>query len=124
MNADLSEAFGSELVLLGAADDAALADAADALVRFLDQAPGVPLRDVAYTCARRFPESRTAVLSIVARSAGELRARLISAAGRIRGGTARVRDKKARVRLPRRCVVLPRHASRPLCEVPRVPTAL
>jgi hypothetical protein len=36
MNADLSEAFGSELVLLGAADDAALADAADALVRFLD----------------------------------------------------------------------------------------
>ncbi len=93
MNADLSEAFGSELVLLGAADDAALADAADALVRFLDQAPGVPLRDVAYTCARRFPESRTAVLSIVARSAGELRARLISAAGRIRGGTARVRDK-------------------------------
>ena len=76
MNADLSEAFGSELVLLGAADDAALADAADALVRFLDQAPGVPLRDVAYTCARRFPESRTAVLAIVARSAGELRARL------------------------------------------------
>ena len=31
---------------------------------------------------------------------------------------------KARVRLPRRCVVLPRHASRPLCEVPRVPPAV
>ena len=55
MNTDLSEAFGSELVLLGAADDEALAAAADRLVRFLDQAPGVPLRDVAYTCAKAFP---------------------------------------------------------------------
>ena len=33
MNTDLSEAFGSELVLLGAADDDALAAAADRLVR-------------------------------------------------------------------------------------------
>lgn len=93
MNADLSEAFGSELVLLGAADDAALADAADALVRFLDQAPGVPLKDVAFTCARRFPQCRAASLAVIARSAGDLRARLVSAAARIRGGAARVRDR-------------------------------
>ena len=33
MNTDLSEAFGSELVLLGATDDDALAAAADRLVR-------------------------------------------------------------------------------------------
>ena len=93
MNADLSEAFGSELVLLGAADDAALADAADRLVNYLEQAPSAPLRDVAYTCARRFPEERTAVLAVVARTAGELRSRLVAASARIRGGTARIRDK-------------------------------
>ncbi len=93
MNADLSEAFGSELVLLGAADDAVLADAADRLVRFIDQAPGVQLRDIAYTCAKAFPENRVAVLAVVTRSVGELRGRLVSAAGRIRGGAARVRDK-------------------------------
>ncbi|MGN0846601.1 MAG: 4'-phosphopantetheinyl transferase superfamily protein [Kiritimatiellia bacterium] len=93
MNADLSEAFGSELVLLGAADDAALAALADRLVRFLDQAPGVPLRDVAYTCAKAFPENRAAVLAVVARSVADLRGRLVAVAGRIRGGAARVRDK-------------------------------
>ena len=93
MNSELSEAFGSELVLLGAADDTALADAADRLVQFLDQAPGVPLRDVAYTCTRKFPESRTAVLAVVARSVSELRGRLVSAATRIRSGAARIRDR-------------------------------
>ena len=93
MSADLSEAFGSELVLLGAADDAALADEAERLARYLDQAPNAPLRDVAYTCARRFTENRTATLAVVARTAGELRARLVAAVTRIRGGTARIRDK-------------------------------
>ena len=93
MNTDLSEAFGSELVLLGAADDDALAAAADRLVRFLDQAPGVPLSDVAYTCAKAFPQNRQAVLAFVTHSTADLRGRLVSAAGRIRGGCARVRDK-------------------------------
>lgn len=93
MNTDLSEAFGSELVLLGAADDDALAAAADRLVQFLDQAPGVPLSDVAYTCARAFPQNRQAVLAFVTHSTADLRGRLVSAAGRIRGGCARVRDK-------------------------------
>ena len=93
MNADLSEAFGSELLLLGAADDAALADAADRLVRFLDQAPGVPLRDVAFTCAKTFPDNRGAVLALVVKSVGDLRGRLVAAANRIRGGAARIRDK-------------------------------
>ncbi len=93
MIADLSEAFGSELILLGAASDAALADAADRLVRFLDQAPGVALRDIAYTCSKNFPAERTAVLALVVRSAGDLRSRLVSAAERIRLGTARIRDR-------------------------------
>ena len=95
MNTDLSEAFGSELVLLGAADDDALAAAADRLVRFLDQAPGVPLSDVAYTCAKAFPQNRQAVLAFVTHSTADLRGRLVSAAGRIRGGCARVRNTKA-----------------------------
>ena len=73
MNADLSEAFGSELVLLGAVDDTALADAADRLVRFLDQAPGVPLRDVAFTCAKIFPANNVAVLALVVKSGADLR---------------------------------------------------
>ena len=93
MNADLSEAFGSELVLLGAADDAALADEVDRLVHYLEQAPSAPLRDVAYTCARGFAADRTATLALVARTAGELRSRLVAAGARIRGGTARIRDK-------------------------------
>jgi len=93
VNPDLSEAFGSELVLLGAADDAALAAAADALVSFLDQAPSAPLRDVAYTCAKRYREEHGAVLALVVSSVPELRARLVSAATRVRSGAARVRDK-------------------------------
>lgn len=93
MNADLSEAFGSELVLLGAVDDTALADAADRLVRFLDQAPGVPLRDVAFTCAKIFPANNRAVLALVVKSVADLRGRLVAAANRVRGGAARIRDK-------------------------------
>ena len=93
MNADLSEAFGSELVLLGAADDTALAAAAERLAQFLDQAPGVSLCDVAYTCARGFTAQHAAVLAVVTHSVADLRGRLVSAAGRIRNGSARVRDK-------------------------------
>ena len=39
MSADLSEAFGSEVVLLSAADDAALVEKAGRLAHFLEQAP-------------------------------------------------------------------------------------
>ena len=93
MNTDLSEAVGSELVLLGGADAVALADAADRVVRFLDQAPGVSLRDVAYSCAKGFPACHAAALSVVAHSTADLRGRLAAAATRIRGGAARIRDK-------------------------------
>ena len=93
MKSDLSESFNTELVLLGAADDAALAEAAERLVHFLDQAPGVPLKDVAFTCTKKFPAAHTAVLAIVARTQTDLRARLVSAATRIRGGTTRIRDR-------------------------------
>jgi len=81
----------TELVILRAADDAALAEEARRLVGFLDRVPGASLLDVAYTCT--FMEG-AAVLSVVADSVADLRARLASAADRIAGGTLRrIRDK-------------------------------
>lgn len=93
MKTDLSEAVSSELVLLGADDDEALAAAADRLVTFLDQAPGVALRDVAYTCTKNFAAAPAAVLAVIARTTADLRTRLVSAAGRIRAGSSRIRDR-------------------------------
>ena len=93
MSADLSEAFGSEVVLLSAADDAALVDEAGRLARFLEQAPAAELSDVAYTCARNFSGAGMAVLAIVTSSTADLRHRLASAASRIASGADRVRDK-------------------------------
>lgn len=95
MSADLSEWFGSELVLLGAADREGLVSEVNALVSFIDQVTGVELRDVAYTCARRFAEGeRAAVLALVVSDVPELRGRLVSAAARIADAkTERLRDK-------------------------------
>ena len=93
MSVDLSEAFGSEVVLLSAADDAALAEEAGRLAHFLEQAPAAELSDVAYTCARNFSGAGTAVLAIVTSSTAELRSRLVSASTRIAAGAERVRDK-------------------------------
>ena len=93
MSADLSEAFGSEVVLLSAADDATLVEEAERLAHFLEQAPSIELSDVAYTCAKRFSGGDAAVLAIVTSHVAGLRNRLVSAAGRIAGGAERVRDK-------------------------------
>ena len=94
MSADLSESFGSELVLLGADSVPQLVQDANALVAFLDQVSSVELRDVAYTCAQKFSPGRAAVLAIVASDSAELRGRLISAAARLADGkTDRIRDK-------------------------------
>ena len=93
MSADLSESFGSELVLLSAVDDAALVEEAGRLAHFLEQAPAAELSDVAYTCARNFSSTGTAVLAIVTSSVAGLRSRLVSASARIAGGAERVRDK-------------------------------
>ena len=93
MNADLSEAFGSELVLVGASDTDGLLAYVRRLANFLEQAPGVELSDVSFTCARDYAANRGAALEIVASNVADLRARLISAAARIADGAARVRDK-------------------------------
>jgi phosphopantetheine--protein transferase-like protein len=91
----------SELVLLGAANEAGLADNVEKLVRFLENVPAVPLSDVAYTCAlkyRRMPHCIAFVASTVADLRDRLKLahrKLIERAGRIRdkSGTYFFRDK-------------------------------
>ena len=90
MSADLSESFGSEVVLLSAADDAALVDAAGRLARFLEQAPSAPLKDVAYTCSQT--EGPKAV-AVVTQSTEDLRSRLAFVSARLAAGVKRIKDK-------------------------------
>ena len=90
MSVDYSEKTESELVVLSAADGAALAALATKYADFLDRVSGVPLLDVAYTASLTRGPAR---LAIVASDTKDLRARLVSAAGRIAGGAKRVRDK-------------------------------
>ena len=85
----------SELVLVAARDVPDLCNEIRRLAGFLGQAPGVPLRDVAYTCASAYKalEEKNAVLALVVSSVPELQARLAVALPRIEGGAERVRDK-------------------------------
>ena len=81
----------SELVIVSAADDAALAEEMSRLAGFLDRVPGVSLADVAYTCSLSRGSS---VISIIASDTAELRSRLVSARDRIfSGAVRRLRDK-------------------------------
>ena len=81
----------TELVVLRAADDAALVAEMSRLVGFLDRVPDVRLVDVAYTCSlSRGPSA----IAIIADGVPSLRARLVSARSRIAAGsTKRIRDK-------------------------------
>ena len=85
----------SELVLLAAEDVDLLLAGIDRVVRFLDQAPGVSLRDVAYTCAKAYSAcaDKKAVVALVASSSEELRMRLVAVRPRIANGVEKVRDK-------------------------------
>ena len=76
----------SELVIISAADEAALVKEMSRLVGFLDRVPGVSLSDVAYTCSLSRGAS---VISIIASDTAELRARIVSAMGRISAGSVR-----------------------------------
>ena len=94
------ETYGSELVLVAAPDEAALVTAVRKLATFLDQAPDVALRDVAYTCARSYaaqceqPAAATPpTLAVVASSVADLRTRLALVESRLAAGVARVRDR-------------------------------
>ena len=81
----------TELVLVRAADEAALVAELARLVAFLDRVPEVALADVAYTCALR---TGACALAVIADDVPSLRARLVSAKGRLESGSAkRIRDK-------------------------------
>ena len=80
----------TELVVISAADDAALQAEISRVIAYLDRVPDVSLADVAYTCSLA---DGPAVLSVVADSVSDLRARLASACGRIAEGQARIRDR-------------------------------
>ena len=80
----------TQLVLIRAADDAALVAELDRVVGFLDRVPGVSLVDVACTCSKSVGDARIAV---IAEDVSSLRTRLASARDRIAAGVPRIQDK-------------------------------
>lgn len=80
----------SELVLLRAAGRDELVALITEISAFLEQAPSVLLKDVAYTCSKT---TGPTVLAIVTSSTDDLRARLSLAASRMTAGARRIRDK-------------------------------
>ena len=81
----------SELVIIRADDTAALVEEMKRISGYIDRTPSASLLDIACTCARGEGDS---VIAFVADTTQALRARLVSAAARIGGGTLkRLRDK-------------------------------
>ena len=80
----------SELVILRAADRAALAEEVDRLRMFLEQAPSAPLKDVAYTCSKT---EGPCLVAVVTQSVEDLRARLAFVLSRLEGNVKRIKDK-------------------------------
>ena len=81
----------SELVIVRAADDAALVSEMRRIVAYLDRFPDSSLADVAYTCSL---SEGTSVISLIVSDVPTLRARLDSASTRLASGTVRrIRDK-------------------------------
>ena len=83
--------MSSSLVVVSAADREALLEEIARVVRYLDRMPETPLVDIAYTCSLAKGAER---LALVVDSIPELRARLVSAHGRLSSPTMnRIRDK-------------------------------
>ena len=81
----------TELVIVRAADEAALVAECERLIAYLDRFPEVRLLDVAYSCT--FLEGKS-VLALIADSVASLRERLFSVKGRLVTGTVkRIKDK-------------------------------
>lgn len=88
----LHDLFDTELCLVGASSDAALADAVRLVLQVLENHPDAALADVAFTLARA-SRGAPAVLAIVASSVADLRERLRIALAKLQAGAARIRDK-------------------------------
>ncbi len=80
-----AEFYATDLVFVSPAD-------IPGLLKFLQRAPYVPLKDVAYTCSKRLPPDGQYV-SIVASGIDDLRSRLLTVQRRIMEGAQRVRDR-------------------------------
>ena len=80
-----AEFYSTELVFVSPAD-------IPGLLKFLQRAPYAPLKDVAYTCAKRLGNVAGSV-AIVASSVADLRSRLETVQRRISEGAQRVRDR-------------------------------
>lgn len=88
----LYDLFDSELCLIGAANDTALADEVKRVTHFLEHAPDVLLQDIAYTCARS-ARQMPSVIAVVATSVADLRDRLALAHKKLVDNAGRIRDK-------------------------------
>lgn len=86
------ESFDSELVLVGAPSMLGLAEETARLASFLEQAPGVLLEDVAYTCALN-AKNQNCIAALVVSSVADLLERLRPLSSRIADGADRIRDK-------------------------------
>ncbi len=91
-NKHLYDAFDSELCLIGAGNTQELAEQMQMLVNFIDQAPGVLLEDIAYTCACS-ARGKPAILAVVAATPAELRDRLVLALDKIKNNARKIRDR-------------------------------
>ena len=92
MTPEFSEAAGTELVVVSAEDTPRLVAEMERIVRFIDRVPDVSVLDVAYTASLA---QGPAVVAIIAATLADLRARLLSAASRLKtGSAARLRDRK------------------------------
>ena len=80
----------TDLVLVSADGEEALVREVKRLIAFIDRVPDASLTDIAYTCSLGSGDS---VVAIIASSTSALRAKLISAVGRIGSVSGRIRDK-------------------------------
>lgn len=88
----LHDRFDTELCLIGATSDAALAREIQALLHTLEHASDLALPDVAYTLAHA-ARGAPVVLSVVASGIPDLCERLRIAQVKLTGGATRIRDK-------------------------------
>ena len=91
-NIHLYDAFDSELCVIGAANDVALAIEVNRVIHFLEHAPDALLEDVAYTCARN-ARNMPSIIAVVATSVTDLRTRLLLAHRKLIDNAGRIRDK-------------------------------
>ena len=88
----LYDPFDSELCLIGAESAAKLGEEIDRIINFIDQASGVLLEDIAYTCAQSAC-GMPVILAVVALNPTDLRDRLILANTKVKNSVKRIKDR-------------------------------